>query len=81
MNLFVGHLHYNTKEEELNELFSNYGDVVSVNIIRDHQTNKSKGFAFVEIWDSEDAERAIAELDGYMLRGHQISVSEAKPKA
>ena len=76
MVLYVGRLHYNTKEEELNELFSHYGDVVSVNIIRDHQTGKSKGFAFVEIWDSDDALRAINELDGYMLRGHQITVRE-----
>lgn len=79
MNIFVGKLHPGTKEEELKELFSQYGIVMSANIIMDRTTHKSKGFGFVDMYDREDGERAIAELDGFMLRGRMIAVSEARP--
>ncbi len=77
MNIFVAKLNFNTKEEELNDLFSQYGEVSSARIIMDRMTHKSKGFGFVEMPDDEAARKAIAELDGYEFKGRTIAVSEA----
>lgn len=80
MNIFVAKLNFNTKEEELSELFSQYGDVDSARIIMDRLTHRSKGFGFVEMPDDEAAKCAIAELDGYEFKGRVIAVSEAHPR-
>lgn len=80
MNIFVAKLNFNTKEERLSELFSQYGDVTSARIITDRMTRRSKGFGFVEMPDDEAAKRAIAELDGYEFEGRIIAVSEARPR-
>ncbi len=80
MNIFVAKLNYNTKEEELSELFSKYGEVSSARIITDRETHRSKGFGFVEMPDDEAAKTAIAELDGYEFKGRNIATSEARPR-
>lgn len=74
--LYVGNLNYATTEEDLKNLFSKYGTVQSVTIIKDKHTGRSKGFGFVEM---EEAEKAL-ELNGSEFMGRNIAVSEAKPK-
>ena len=78
--LFVRSLSYNSTEESLEELFATIGQVVSAKIIIDRDTNRSKGFGFVEMANDEDAARAIKELDGKDLDGRAIAVSEARPR-
>jgi cold-inducible RNA-binding protein len=78
--LFVRSLSYNTTEASLEELFAAIGKVVSAKIIMDRDTNRSKGFGFVEMESDEDAARAIKELDGKELDGRAIAVSEARPR-
>ena len=79
-NIFVAKLNYSTTEDELRNLFEQYGDVTEVHIIKDKMTHKSKGFGFVEMYDDEAADRAISELDGYELKGRIIAVNEARPR-
>lgn len=81
MNIYVGNLSYNTTEDELQELFGQYGDVSSVNIITDRYSGQSKGFGFVEMPDTQDAESAISELDGKPFMGRNIKVNKARPRA
>lgn len=78
--LFVRSLSYNTTEASLEELFATVGQVVSAKIIIDRDTNRSKGFGFVEMSSDEEAEKAIKELDGKELDGRAIAVSEARPR-
>lgn len=79
-NIFVAKFDYGVKENELYQLFDQYGDVISCKIIIDKVTHKSKGFAFVEMYDDDAAQTAINELDGYILRGRAIAVSESRPR-
>ena len=78
--LFVRSLSYNSTEASLEELFATIGKVVSAKIIIDRDTNRSKGFGFVEMSSDEEAARAIKELDGKELDGRAIAVSEARPR-
>jgi len=78
--LFVRSLSYNSTEASLEELFATIGKVVSAKIIMDRDTNRSKGFGFVEMSSDEEAARAIKELDGKELDGRAIAVSEARPR-
>lgn len=80
MNIYVGNLNYNLKEEELAELFSQYGEVVSVKIVKDQETGRAKGFGFVEMADESEGAEAIEKLDGADVRGRNIKVNQAKPK-
>jgi RNA recognition motif-containing protein len=80
MKLYVGNLSYDTTEEKLNTMFSGYGVVESVNLITDRDSGRSKGFAFVEMANDEEAKAAIQALDGSELDGRNIKVSEAKPQ-
>lgn len=77
--LYVGNLSYNVSEEELKELFSQYGEVKAVNLIRDQFSGKSKGFAFVEMSSSGEAEKAL-DAHGKDFQGRSMTVSEARPK-
>ncbi|HKF54403.1 MAG TPA: RNA-binding protein [Blastocatellia bacterium] len=77
--IYVGNLSYQTTENDLNNLFGQVGDVESVNIITDRDTGRSKGFGFVEM-GNEDAEKAIAQLNGTELNGRSITVNEARPR-
>ncbi len=79
MNIYVGNLPYATTEQELNEIFSEYGEVSSAKIIIDRETGRSKGFGFVEMSDNEAA-KAIEELHGAEYNGKQLTVNEAREK-
>ena len=80
MNIFIGNLNFQTTEEQLNDLFSSYGEVASVKIITDKFSNRSKGFGFVEMPDQTEAENAIENLNDYTLDSRSIVVNEPKPK-
>lgn len=81
--IYVGNLNYTATEDELEELFATYGTVVSVNIVTDRDTNRSKGFAFVEMEDGDAADKAIAEMNNKEFQSRNLRVNEAqqrKPK-
>lgn len=78
--LFVGRLSYDTAEPALRTLFETYGTVTSVKVIMDRDTNKSKGFAFVEMTDPTEAQAAINALDGKDFDGRTITVNVARPR-
>lgn len=80
MNIYVGNLPYTITEEELARLFAQYGDVISVTIISDRYTGRSKGFGFIEMANRREGEIAIAELDGYPFNGRNLSVNLAHPR-
>jgi cold-inducible RNA-binding protein len=79
-NLYVGNLSYSTTHADLSELFGAIGEVVSVNLITDRMSGRSKGFAFVEMAEYDAAQRAIDELNGKEVDGRTIKVAEARPK-
>jgi RNA recognition motif-containing protein len=78
--LFVGALSYNINDDQLKELFSACGTVVSASVISDRDTNRSKGFAFVEMSTDDEAQEAIKQLNGKEVDGRTIVVNIAKPK-
>lgn len=77
--LYVGNLSFNTTEESLREMFGQAGAIRSVSIIKDRETNQSRGFGFVEMETDEDARKAIQMCDGSELDGRNLRVNEAKP--
>ena len=77
--LYVGNLLYETTDEELNELFSQIGPVVSARVIRFGDSGRSKGFGFVEIQEEADVQKAIDTLNGQDYKGRKLIVSEARP--
>ncbi|MEK7577975.1 MAG: RNA-binding protein [Patescibacteria group bacterium] len=77
--LFVGRLSWDTTDQTLKDFFATVGTVVSAAVIMDKFTGKSKGFGFVEMSTEEEATRALQELQGKMLDGREIAVSEARP--
>lgn len=79
-NLFVGGLPYSVTDDSLGQLFSQYGQVQSVNIIKDRYTGSSRGFGFIEMGSDEEAQKAIEKLNGYNLEGRNLVVKEALPK-
>lgn len=78
--LFVGNLSFKTTQQDLEELFAQYGEVVSVAIPQDRETGRQRGFAFVEMANQENAEAAIKALNGRDLDGRQIAVNVSTPK-
>ena len=80
MNIFVGSLPFQLEEADLRELFEAYGEVSTVKLISDRETGRSKGFGFVEMPDSESAQKAIAGLNGADVKGRSIAVSQAEDK-
>src|SRR5215218_800216 len=80
MNIYVSNLSFNVQDEDLKEFFTEYGEVSSAKVITDKFTGKSRGFGFVEMPDTEAANKAIAELDNGVVEGRTIRVMEAKPK-
>jgi RNA recognition motif-containing protein len=76
--LYVGNLTYETREDDLLELFGQYGEVLSAQIIIDRDTNRSKGFAFVEM--GSGADEAINALNGRDFKGRDLTVNEARPR-
>lgn len=77
--IYVGNLSYQTTENDISNLFGQVGEVESANIITDRDTGRSKGFGFVEM-GNEDADKAIAQLNGSELNGRAITVNEARPR-
>jgi len=77
--IYVGNLSYQTTEGDLTSLFEQVGQVDSVNVITDRDTGRSKGFAFVEM-SSEDADKAITQLNGTEVNGRTLTVNEARPR-
>jgi cold-inducible RNA-binding protein len=78
--LYVGNLSYSTTETALSDLFGAVGDVVSVRVITERMTGRSKGFAFVEMAEESTAEEAINQLNGKAVDGRNIRVEEARPR-
>ena len=78
--LYVGNLAYQTTEDDLKDLFSEYGTVTSCDLILDRFTSKSRGFAFVEMSSDEEAQKAIGETNGKSVDGRDLTVNEAKPR-
>ncbi len=78
--LYVGNLSYNTTEESLRQFFSTAGEVKTAEVVMDRQTNRSKGFAFVEMMTDDGAQKAIATLNGKTLDSRQLRIDIAKPK-
>ena len=78
--IFVGNLPFSMGETELRELFEQKGAVDSATVMRDVETGRSRGFAFVEMANDEEAEKAIKELNGYSAEGRNLTVNEARPK-
>jgi RNA recognition motif-containing protein len=76
--IYVGNMNYATTEDELSALFSQYGDVTSVNIIKDKYTGQAKGFGFVEMAQDDAAVAAISALDGKDFGGRKLRVNEAE---
>jgi RNA recognition motif-containing protein len=80
MTLYVGNIPYSMKEEDVKAVFMEYGNVVSVKIVFDRATRRSKGYGFVEMDDDKQAEAAIKELDGKEFQGRNLRVSKANPR-
>jgi cold-inducible RNA-binding protein len=80
MNIFVGNISFQSEESDLQSIFEKYGEVASVKIILDNMTGRSKGFGFVTMENNEEAEKAIAGLNGYDLQGKNLTVNEARPR-
>jgi cold-inducible RNA-binding protein len=78
--LFVGSLAWETTEDELRDLFAQFGEVEEAIIITDRDSGRSKGFGFVTFVNDEDADKAIEALNGSDLKGRNIVVNEAKPR-
>src|SRR5512137_1268483 len=78
--IYVGNMNYNTSEDTLRQLFAQYGEVVSVNIITDRYTGRAKGFGFVEMAAEDAARAAMAALNGREVDGRQLKVNEANEK-
>ena len=80
MRLYVGGLPYQTTEQDLLDLFEQVGQVTEVSVITDRQTGRSKGFGFVEMSNDQEAQSAIAQLNGTLLGNRTITVNEARER-
>ncbi|WP_353086471.1 RNA-binding protein [Flavobacterium sp.] len=80
MNIYVSNLSYHTSESDLRELFSAYGEVNSTKIITDRETGRPRGFAFVEMAQKEEGQRAIQGLNNTTVDNFDINVAEARPR-
>ena len=79
--VYVGNLSYSITNQDLKAMFEQYGNVDSANVIMDRETNRSKGFGFVEMTNKNEATEAITTLNGSEFQGRALNVSEAKPQA
>ncbi len=80
MNIYVGNLAFSVTEEDLKKAFEAFGQVATANVIKDQYSNQSKGFGFVEMPETSEAQAAIAALNGKELNGRALNVNEARPK-
>ena len=81
MNIYVGNLPYSATDADLRDTFAQFGEVSSVQLISDKFTGQSKGFGFVEMANNSQADAAIKGLNGTALKGRNITVNQAKPRA
>ena len=81
MNIYVGNLSYDTTDEQLSELFGAFGQVERASIIIDRATGRSRGFAFVDMPDDQEAQTAINDLNGKDCNGRALTVNQAKPRS
>jgi len=79
-NIYVGNLSYRATEEQLREAFGQYGQVSQVSIIMDRETGRSRGFAFVEMPNSQEAQSAIENLNQQEVAGRRVTINEARPR-
>jgi RNA recognition motif-containing protein len=80
MNIYIGNIAYSVDEQELGQIFSEYGEVSSAKIIIDRVTGRSKGFGFVEMPNSDEGQQAIDSLEGKEVGGRKLRVNEARPR-
>jgi RNA recognition motif-containing protein len=80
MQIYVGNMNYRTSEDEINNLFSQYGEVSSVKLISDRETGRAKGFGFVTMDNDAEAKKAIEELNEKEFEGRTLRINEAKPR-
>ncbi|MDA0797191.1 MAG: RNA-binding protein [Chloroflexi bacterium] len=80
MRIFVGNLSFNTSDNELRDAFAPYGEVTSAQVVTDRETNRSRGFGFVDMPDDSAAQEAIRSVNGIELQGRALNVNEAKPR-
>jgi RNA recognition motif-containing protein len=80
MNIYVGNLDFKVNEDDLKEIFEEYGTISSAKIITDKFSGRSKGFGFIEMDDESEARKAIEELNGAQLESRNMVVNEARPK-
>jgi cold-inducible RNA-binding protein len=80
MNIYVGNLAFDVSEQDLRQAFGDFGEVRSANIINDKFTGQSKGFGFIEISPKEQAQAAIAAMNGREMKGRALNVNEARPR-
>jgi len=80
MNIYVGNLNYRLQEDDLREVFANYGEVTSVKLISDRITGRAKGFGFVEMANDDEGKQAVENLDGSELMDREMRVNEARPR-
>lgn len=80
MNIYVGQLSYNVSEDELRDIFAEFGEIASVNLIKDRFTGRSKGFGFIEMPNNSEADAAIKALNKTMLKGREIKVNQAEQR-
>jgi len=80
MNIYVGQLPYNVTEEELREIFTEFGEIASLSLIKDKFSQQSKGFGFIDMPNNSDADKAIKALNKSMLKGREIKVNQAEQR-
>lgn len=80
MNIYIGQLPYSVNEDELREIFSEYGEIESLNLIKDRFSGQSKGFGFIDMPNNSEADKAIKALNKSMLNGREIKVNQAEQR-
>ena len=80
MNIFVGNLPFSATDQSIRDLFEPFGEVDSVNIIKDRETNRSRGFGFVEMPNSAEAQAAINDLNGKEMDGRALNINQARER-
>lgn len=80
MNIYVGNLSYDTDSRDLDDLFANYGEVVSARVITDRETGRARGFGFVEMGSATEAQNAIDNLNNQEFMGRNLNINEARPR-
>ena len=80
MNIYIGQLPYSVTEEELMEIFSEYGEIASLNLFKDRYSGQSKGFGFIDMPNNSEADQAIKGLNKSMIKGREIKVNQSEER-